>query len=469
MPITYGLTSTGFVPKTPEIIQAEVIADIQAMPGAGASVDVSSGSFLGQLIGILSEREGALWDLAQAVNASLDPDASSDANLDGVCALTGTFREQPTPSNVTLTLTGTPGTVVSSTAQVATASTGSLFQPTVAATIGALTAWAGTTAYNFGDRRTNAGNAYQCTIAGTSAGSGGPTTLLSAITDGTVTWTYLGAGTGATDVVALSVLDGPIVGASRDITVIRTPVGGWSSAINLLDAELGAAEQTDESLRTMRDAELSQAGVADPNAIRAAILLVPGVTSCKVFYNNTDVATGTASAGNVLPPHSIEALVQGGADQDVLNTLFGVVCGGIAFAANGTIVSGTVTDSEGVAQPVQFSRPAQVNIYVDITYVKDPTAYPSDGDTEVKNAIVAYGQAQLAGKDVVASGVASSLFPVYVNGVLVAGVAGILDVTPTFIGLSPSPASSATLFISDHQMAAFDTSRITVHTSNGTP
>lgn len=54
-------------------------------------------------------------------------------------------------------------------------------------------AWAISTAYTLGQIRTNGGNVYECITAGTSAGSGGPTTTASDITDGTVHWRYLSA------------------------------------------------------------------------------------------------------------------------------------------------------------------------------------------------------------------------------------------------------------------------------------
>lgn len=54
-------------------------------------------------------------------------------------------------------------------------------------------AWAATTAYAIEDHVTNdSGKVYRCTVAGTSAASGGPTGTGSAIVDGTVTWTYVG-------------------------------------------------------------------------------------------------------------------------------------------------------------------------------------------------------------------------------------------------------------------------------------
>lgn len=54
-------------------------------------------------------------------------------------------------------------------------------------------AWAHSTAYVLGDRVTNAGNVYECTTAGTSSASGGPTTTAASITDGTVVWQYIEA------------------------------------------------------------------------------------------------------------------------------------------------------------------------------------------------------------------------------------------------------------------------------------
>lgn len=52
--------------------------------------------------------------------------------------------------------------------------------------------WAATTAYIVGQKvRTASGNVYQCTVAGTS-GSSAPTATSGTITDGTVTWKFLG-------------------------------------------------------------------------------------------------------------------------------------------------------------------------------------------------------------------------------------------------------------------------------------
>jgi len=56
-------------------------------------------------------------------------------------------------------------------------------------------AWAASNVTAVGQYCTNGGNSYVCTSAGTTAASGGPTGTSTGITDGTVTWNYVGSGT----------------------------------------------------------------------------------------------------------------------------------------------------------------------------------------------------------------------------------------------------------------------------------
>ncbi|KQO53059.1 hypothetical protein [Methylobacterium sp. Leaf85] len=57
------------------------------------------------------------------------------------------------------------------------------------------TAWTGSTVTTVGTRRTNVGNVYEATAAGTTASTGGPTGTAASITDGSVTWKYISAAT----------------------------------------------------------------------------------------------------------------------------------------------------------------------------------------------------------------------------------------------------------------------------------
>jgi len=517
MTSAFGLLTTGFVPKPQPTIRDEINA---ALRGAfGASIKLGDKDILGQIVGIISERYALLWELGQQVYSSEDPDAATFAALDAVCALTGTIRELASASTVALTLCGVPGSVIASGSRGG-ASNGSLWATDASATIAALLAWTATTAYGQGDRVTRASRGYQCITAGTS-GSSGPSSTDADITDGTVHWRYIGEGVGAIDAASTCTTTGPVIALSGDISTIKTPVLGWQSVRNLADAKVGRDVEVDGDLRVRRENELATGGNSPPDAIRADVLATAGVTGCTVFYNPTDVTDADG-----VSPHSVEVMVQGGTDADVAATIFASVAAGIGTVTTASppySVSVNVIDSEGALHTIKFSRPTPLNIYVDLTIVKFPApsgtappivpSYPTDGDTQITTAITTYGAAQPVGRDVSSAAVGAQAFK----------VDGVLDVTQTLCWTSPisvtptawtgshaytsgdqvtndgrqyvcitsgtSAASGgpsttaaditdgtahwrwmgATIVVTSRQIAVFDSSRVTIHSTNGTP
>lgn len=453
----YGLTATGFVPKTLEVLRAELDEAVRA--AFGNSIKTSDTSVFGTINGIMADAYASLWELAEAVSASTDPDAATGAALEALCALTGTVRREASASSATLALTGTALTVIPTGSQASVTGTEALFETLADATLQELAVWLASTPYVAGDRRSNAGNAYVCTLAGTSAASGGPdnedTADLTGELDGTARWRFIGEGTANADVAGAAVVAGPTEAASGDLITIETPVFGWAGVVNLADADVGNAIESDESLRIRREIDLAAVGTSPPDAIRAALLALTGVVSATVFYNNTD-----ATDADGVPPHAVEALVRmpvgASYDQAVFDCLLANVAAGIATHGS---TDGTAEDAEGVDQTMSFSRPDEIEIYVDVTLVKDPLLYPVDGDDQVIAAIVAWGDAKPCGYDVRASAM------MYVAHT----VAGVLEVTDIDIGTSAAPTLSTTIAISTRELAVFDTSRITVASSDGTP
>lgn len=450
----YGLLTTGFAPKPLLVLKEEIEAAWRAEFGQNVILDPNEPD--GQIIGIFVDRLAELWELAQAVYSAYDPDKAMGQAQDALCALTGTVRDPAVESTVTLTATGTPGTNLTTGREASVTVTGDRFRTLSGVTITALTGWAPTTAYVVGDRRTNSSKCYLCITAGTSAGSGGPTGTGSDITDGTVHWRYLGDGTGAIDVAAEAVETGPIIAVSGTVTVIETPVSGWDSVINILDAVVGADVEADDDLRVKREAEIATSGSATAPGARANVLQVEGVTEVVVFENKTPL---TDADGR--PPHSMEFVVRNGADADIRAEIYRQVGGGIETFGS---VSGTVTDSEGFPQTVRFNRPSQLNIWVAVTVTKDPSKFPSDGADLIKAAIIADEPNYPIGKNVTASRVASC---VWRHPTTLLALAGVLDVT-VLVGLS-DPPGSASVTVDPRQAADFDTSRITVTLFDGTP
>lgn len=454
---TYGLSLDGFLSKPLTVIREELNDALRST--FGKSIDLGDKSAFGQLVGILAERYALLWELAEAIHSSQDADKASGAALEAVCTLTGTFRPPATYSLVPLVLTGTPGTPVPSGTKSSTQSTDKEFVTSTNATITALSAWAGTTTYAVGARATNAARAYQCTQAGTSASSGGPTTTDEVIADGagTLVWTYLGEGTGAIDATGVAVESGVVTAVARDIKVPVDSVPGWSSVINLADAAPGRAIATDEELRLLREEEIAQAGTSTIDAISAALIRLSNVKSVTVFVNNTDTTNADG-----LPPHSVEALVRGpdvlpaGFSQTIFDALLANVAAGIQ--THGT-TPGTATDSQGTTHTVRYSQPTAVQIWVIVNINYENGVYPSDGAAQIKDAIIAFGDAQKTGKDVTVSSLIARAH----------SVAGVLEVTSCLIGTANPPTASTTIPIATRELATFDTTRIVVNATPATP
>lgn len=446
MPAPYGLTLTGLSLMSLDEIRDDINARVWSL--LSSTLDLSDRAAEGQIIGIISERFALLWELAESLNSSLDPDKAVGAALDALCLLTGTFRQGAIASRVTLTLTGSAVLVPAGSG--ARIPSGARFDTDASVTLVTVTAWTGSTFYSVGTRRTNSGKVYTCTVAGTSAAAGGPTTTGTAIIDGSVTWRYVGNGTAVADITATATNTGPTIANSGTVTEIATPIGGWTNVVNLLDADVGADKELDESLRIRRNIELAEPGTGPADAVRSALLKTPGVTAATVFCNNTDAVNVDG-----VPGHSVEALVTNGLDQDIFDTLFSNVAAGIGMYG---VVNGTVIDSQGTAQAVAFTRPTLLDIYVALTVIKDPLSYPADGDAQIEAAIIKWGDQQATGKNVVAAALIAQAFT----------VGGVLDVS-CFIGLAPSPVSSATIAVGLRQIAVYDTSRISVVASDGVP
>jgi uncharacterized phage protein gp47/JayE len=444
-----GVDSTGFTPKTiTEIITALQTGYRQVY---GASVNVAARSRIGQRIALFAGALAEVWELGQALFVGLDPTAATGASLDNQLKLIGLSRKGTIFSNVLLTLTGADGTIVPGGKIASVNGTAERYATVTNALLVLLANWAQSTSYGLGQFRTANGNVYVTITAGLSASSGtGPSGTGADITDGTCHWAYVGPGVAMQQVNATATVTGPLPAFARSVDTIETPVSGWQGVLNLLDADtVGRNIETDPEARARRDLSYSGQARSPLDAIRTAILAVPGVTTCTVFENYTDATV------DGMPAKSFECLVEGGADQDIINAIFATRPGGIQPYGN---TSGSATDSQGGSHSIAFSRPVSVNIWVKITLAYDRALYPSDGDTQVIDKTEARQDAQRVGKNVVASNIAAGVF---------LDVPGILDVSEVLIGTSNPPTASATINITPRQKANFDTSRISVVAAPG--
>jgi len=464
---SYGLLPEGFVPKPQTVVKEELDAVYKATFGAqlGSEADgsIPADSVAGQRIGLHAERMAELWEVGQALASSFDPDGATGRALDILCAITGTVRNQERRTTGTVALTGDPATVVPAGATVSIPVVGTRFDVDANATLVALSAWTVNTAYALGDRVKNGvspARVYQAMAAGTSALVGsGPSGTGSAIADATVTWSYVGDGTAAIDATITAQVPGPFAALTGQITSIESPVSGWLSVRNMSDALVGAYVETDAALRNRREAELAGRGNGPVPAIRADILKIGqgtanAVLDCIVFENYTDVVDA-----NGIPPHSFEAVVLGGLDADIRQTIFDTKPAGIR--PHGT-VSGTVTDSTGISHIIKFTRPTTYAIWIEVDVTYNAARWPLDGDAQVNAAILAAltpANGYTLGKDVTVWGI----------GAAIDVVPGVLNVTAIRLGTAPAPVGTADIPIGIREVALFDSARILVTSVAGTP
>jgi len=489
----FGVTDQGFIIKPLSQIADETAAEFQSAFGAGVNLDPRGP--LGQIKAILDERMSLLWQLAQAVYLSQYPNTASGIPLDNAVALTGIIRKPATRSTCSSGrargVLNTPipaATVISvygaSASRFQTDATAEISIPAVdevqtiafssAPDAGAFTLiFAGQETVSLSATATAAqveaalealANLTDVLVTGSTSTSFivtfqnedggknqplltvGANTLTAASVPVILTITETTPGDAAkSPLIAMTAQNtGPVSAPMGSLTVIDTPVVGLESFTNEEDADVGEDIETDADLKIRRVAELHIYGTATVDAVRSKILDIADVDNCFVFQNNTDA---TDSHGR--PAHSVDCIVQGGAAADIAEILFQNVAAGISFFGS---ISESVYDQLGFPHTIKFSRPTVLNIWLTLTLTTN-SDYPGDGDTEIVNAIMAYGATLTIGEDVIVYGTKSIL-------AAISAVPGVTDVAVK-IGVAAIPADGSAVF------TASDSAGDLLLTSNG--
>lgn len=239
---------------------------------------------------------------------------------------------------------------------------------------------------------------------------------------------------------------GALAAPSESLTVIETPIANIDSVSNPLDAVIGEDLESDPDLLIRRNEELATAGRATTDAIRARVLKVTGVTAVIVFENDDNIED---SEGR--PPNSVQVVAQGGTDQDVALGIHDAVAAGIKTFGS---TNEPITTDQGFAKTINFDRPTERDVWVEFDLTTDPNFFPADGDDQVAAAILAYGNNQNIGQDLVVRGTSSLIC-------VADGIPGITNIAVR-VGFSASPTSDANLAIAANEIANFDSSRISV-------
>lgn len=176
------------------------------------------------------------------------------------------------------------------------------------------------------------------------------------------------------------------------------------------------------------------------------------------FYIDV-VVTGGASQANVTQtggrvPKSFEAVVQGGSDEDIANEIWFTKPAGIQTFGN---TLETITDSQGELQPIYFSRPTPIYIWVrvELTLYSEET-FPTNGLSLVAQAIKNYGDSLQVGEDVLLQRVNAQIFNV-------SGIAsGDMEIAFTYSENDSPTYATNDISIEEVQLSNWDLSRINI-------
>jgi hypothetical protein len=304
------ITQTGVVsPDT-----SDVLTDVQGEWTAafGDDLDVSVGDSQtpqGMMIAAeVTARTGVVQANAKIAN-QINPNLAGGLFLDALCALMGLTRAAATSTQVTnVTLTGVINTNIP----------------------------AGTRA---------------------TLGQNGPVFVLQT----GVVLANDGSGGGIARGVFVAQVPGPTAVAEGALNWPLDSILGWETIVNDNTAvtTMGTNQQSDASLRALRNNTLALQGISTREAQISNLFALPNVTSVS-FRENITSATAVID-GITLKAHSIWACVDGGDSLAIATSLLDNKTDGADW--NGAVPIGVVDPSSGQTYTVLFDRPTYVFIY----------------------------------------------------------------------------------------------------------
>ncbi len=432
----------------------------------GDGIQVADDTGFGKIIGIYSDREAALQEAIDGVYWSQYLASATGTSLDLVLERMGLERQAATPSTVTMRAAGNPSAIIAAEAlKMSVNGTDEIFlnsaQINLPAspndeTVDSLVLVGSTVTATIGGGHTYALGEFVFMLGAEQDEYNGlqEITAITATTfDYEITGAPISPATGSflaresTAFEAQSENTGAIQALAGAIITIETSVG-VTSIENPDDATLGRDTETDAEARQRASESLSIIGGSTQKAIESKLRDIPGVTFATVFQNVTDFVDV-----NGLPPHSIRAVVDGGADADIWTVLYeDAVSAGIWMDGTETT---TIIDNNGDAQPVAFSRPTQARIYVDAgnglvtnSDIAQGPVFPVDGNDQIKMNLSSI-DFQLGG----------DVWPAKIKEAI-NKVAGVISSDPEFDIITP-PVNQAVLAISATERANIDSDDVT--------
>lgn len=391
------VNATGVIVADTSTVLTGVQSEWQQAFGAGLSVDPSTPQ--GVMINAETASRVAVAQANAKVANQINPNLASGLFLDALCALLGLTRAAATPTQVTnVQMSGTINTLVPAGSLASLGPNGQTF-------------------------------ALQTGVVLGNNGSGG----------GIAYGTFVCTATG------------PIACASNALNTPVTIFLGWETVTNNQAGSpasvttLGTSQQSDASLRALRNNTLALQGISTPQAQISNLYAIPGVTS--VAYLENVLATTQVINGITLTGHSIWACVDGTATAlQIATSLLNNKTDGAGW--NGAQVVPVVEPASGQTYSVSFDVPTYVFIYGAMTIRQG--SYTGNLQGDAAQAVANYFVGKVDGFQAV--GIGQNVSPFEISAAVVSACPGCI-VTLCSIGTVPGTLNPAPITIAQAQRA----------------
>jgi len=153
------------------------------------------------------------------------------------------------------------------------------------------------------------------------------------------------------------------------VTTIATPIPGWQSVVNIINAVVGQPVEQDAQLRLRQSSSTALPSLTVVDGLNGAIAAIPGVVRFKTYENDL-----VGPDQNGIPGHSIAVVVEGGDAFTIASTIALKKTPGCGTYGD---VGFLVEDQQGVPNAIYFWPLQIITILVQVTL----TAF--DGYTSV--------------------------------------------------------------------------------------
>lgn len=412
----YGVTEKGFVIKRLDTIMKEVHSDLTE--GFGVDTRLLGTSFLNTLITTFCGQIADLWETAQNSYYAKYPATAVGVSLDNAVQYGGIRREPDRQTCYPLHCTGDDGTTVRTGAQVATNTMPEIrlyavdeFQITrnrfneVSIVVAAEQAGA---VYSV----TINGNQYTCKnnggmgadiLAGLKNAIQHPEYTVEAdddtltikdnvkmrkneliLSDNLTT-------SSVTTIADFNTFDyGKITLPHGVVSKFVNNITGFKAVTNMLDPVYGRLEETDIELRQSYLVKSALRSNTMIDSIIAELMNnVANVESASGYENPFDT---TDERG--MPPHSIEMIVEGGAEEEIASAILRRKAGGIQTYGSITI---DLPGVDGEAIPVRFNRPEYIYTWLKVILHGDISRRPTNYAALTIQSLIEDGAGFVAG------------------------------------------------------------------------